>query len=136
MKKLFFKYFKNEDGATAVEFGMVSVLFLVFIFSIIEFSRIYWTMNALEYAIENTARYAMVNKNASDITLVDYARTSMSGMQPDVASLDVTTVKITIGGVSFIEVDGTYKFTTIFPFLPSSMNSIELQSSARAPYAL
>ncbi len=134
--KFFRHYFSHQSGATAVEFGMVSLLFLSFLFGIIELGRVFWTMNALQYAIEDTARYAQVNTDATDAELVAYAATSMSGVTADTAPLTVTTQQTTISGISFIEVNGTYTFTTMVPFLPAAMNTINLTAQSRIPYSL
>jgi len=46
----------NEDGATAVEFGLVAVPFFMLMFAILETALIFFTGQALETAVNNTAR--------------------------------------------------------------------------------
>ena len=129
------RYFFHKKGSVAVEFGMVSMLFLGFLFGIIEFGRLFWTMNALQYAIEDTARYALVNQEATNTELITYATNSMSGVS-NPSALTITTTQVTISGISFIEVNGMYTFTTIIPFLSTLMGTLDMTSQSRIPYSL
>jgi len=130
------KYFREEKGATAVEFGMVSLLFLTFLFGVVEMGRVFWTWNTLQYAIEDTARYAIVHVTATNSDLVAYAASSMAGISADTSRLTVTTANTTISGIQFIEVSGTYAYRSMVPFLPAAINSINLTAQARIPYSL
>lgn len=134
--KNFFRYLKDREGTVAVEFAMVGVLFLTFLFGIIEVGRVFWTWNTLQYAVETTARYAIVHKSATNGDLVTYAANSMSGIKVDASKLSVTTVPTTVSGISFIEVTGTYAYKSIVPFLPAAINSVNLTAKARVPYVL
>lgn len=130
------RYAGDERGSTAVEFGMVSMFFLVMLFGTIELGRIYWTWNALQYAIESTARYALAHQAASNSALATYAAESMAGIQVDTAALTVTTSQTTISGISFIQVNGTYAFHSILPLLPNALNTVTLTAKAQLPYAI
>ncbi|MCE9508435.1 MAG: pilus assembly protein [Alphaproteobacteria bacterium] len=134
--KIFCKYFRNRQGTVAVEFAMVAVLFMTFLFGIIEVGRVFWTWNTLQYAVETTARYAIVHQSATNSDLVTYAANRMSGISVDTSKLSVTTATTTISGISFIEVTGTYAYTSIVPFLPAAMNSINLTAKVKVPYVL
>lgn len=129
-------YFLRDDGATAVEFGMVSLLFISFLFGIIELSRVFWTLNTLQYAIEDTARYALVHEDATNSDLLAHAADSMSGIQVATANLAVTTSTSTIAGIRFIEVQGSYEFEMLVPGLTGVVGPLILTAQARAPYAL
>lgn len=129
-------YFLRDDGATAVEFAMISLLFVSFLFGIIELSRIFWTLNTLQYAIEDTARYAFVNQGATNADLVDHAAASMAGIQVDTAMLTVTTSTTMISGIQFIEVQGSYVFTMLVPTLTDVLGPLNLTAQARLPYSL
>ncbi len=133
--KFLHRYFFHKKGSVAVEFGMVSILFLGFLFGIIEFGRLFWTMNALQYAIEDTARYALVHEDAANTELVTYATNKMSGVS-NPSTLIITTTQVTISGISFIEVNGTYTFTTIIPFLSTLISTLDLTAQSRIPYSL
>ena len=56
------RLWKDTKGATAVEFGMVAVLFLLMIFGTIELGRIFWVYNTMQSALEQTARRFFVDR--------------------------------------------------------------------------
>ncbi len=127
------RYLADRDGATAVEFALISALFFTFIFGIIETGRIFWTMNTLQYAVEQTARYALVNSDATAEELTDVAADSMTGVQVDTTDLNVVVTNTTVSGIDFIEVDGTYAYQLWVPLLPAEMQNMTLTASTRQP---
>ena len=60
----------GEKGATMAEFAVISAVFFMIIFAIIEFGRLFYTHNALTDAARRGARYAAVHKEA-DLTCVE-----------------------------------------------------------------
>jgi len=55
-RKMFRQYKKDKKGATAVEFALVAVPFLVFIFSILEMGMLFLSQTSLKNAVRETAR--------------------------------------------------------------------------------
>ena len=51
----------DPAGAATLEFAIVGTLFLLLLIGIIEVGRGLWTMNALNYAVEQAARCASLN---------------------------------------------------------------------------
>ncbi|MGH6794891.1 MAG: TadE/TadG family type IV pilus assembly protein [Methylocella sp.] len=65
MKRLFFlreraRLRLGNRGATAVEFALIGPSLVLLLFGTIEGGRMLWTQNALQYAVEQAARYAVV----------------------------------------------------------------------------
>src|SRR5438093_10977380 len=60
----------RPEGQTLVEFALVTVLFLMLLFGITEFSRALWTWNAIVHATREGARYAVVEAPTSTDTEV------------------------------------------------------------------
>jgi len=56
----------GERGATMAEFAIISVVFFMIIFGIIEFGRLFYTHNALTDAARRGARYAVLHDNATN----------------------------------------------------------------------
>ncbi len=54
----------DRTGVATLEFALVGSLFFIFIFGVIEVGRGLWTMNALNYAVQQAARCASVNSTA------------------------------------------------------------------------
>lgn len=55
---------RSREGATALEFGLVALPFLMLVFGTIEVSRVVWTQSAMQFAVEKAARCAAVNASA------------------------------------------------------------------------
>ncbi len=60
-------FFRKEGGITAVEFAIVAPVFFMFIFGIVDFSRMLWQYNKFEKAAQFGVRSAAV----SDLVAVD-----------------------------------------------------------------
>jgi Flp pilus assembly protein TadG len=59
---------KNQCGATAVEFALVLIVFLMFLLGVLDFSRMLWTWNAATEATRWGARTSVVcNKGAAAV---------------------------------------------------------------------
>jgi Flp pilus assembly protein TadG len=54
----------DRAGATMVEFAIAASLFLLLILGVVEGGRGLWTMNALNYAVQQAARCASINATA------------------------------------------------------------------------
>lgn len=55
-RRLLGRFRRNQDGATAVEFGMVAIPFFALMFAIFETGLLFWTTQALEEAVSQTSR--------------------------------------------------------------------------------
>ncbi len=115
-------------GATAVEFAIVAPLFLVMVYGVMEVGRALWIKSTMQFAVEETTRYAMVNTSASTSTLVTYAYTKLSGMN----STGITfTATLTTGTPNFMTVAGTYDFTALVSLV--ELPDFTLNASSRVP---
>ena len=50
------QFWKRQDGATAVEFGLIALPFFALLFAILETALGFWTTQALETAVANASR--------------------------------------------------------------------------------
>ena len=50
-----------QGGASAAEFAIVFPMFFLLLFGIVEFARLFWSANTLQYAVAQGARYAMTS---------------------------------------------------------------------------
>ena len=87
----------QQKGQTLVEFALVTVIFFVVLFGIIEFSRALWTYNTIVQATRAGARFAVVEvPTASDIEVqrfVAYHNSTGSGT-PVVPGLGTSNVSV------------------------------------------
>lgn len=54
--RLFARFRRSEDGATAVEFAMISAPFFALLLAIVETALMFWTSQVLEEAVSETSR--------------------------------------------------------------------------------
>ena len=59
---------RSQDGAAAVEFAIVSLLFITFVMAILEFSRLLWVKQAISDVAVRAARCATVGNADSSIS--------------------------------------------------------------------
>ena len=129
----------DRRGVAAIEFGIVIVPLLLFMFGIIEFSRAFWAKEALQQTAVDTARCMGLGLSTSGCT-------STSGGQAYAVSvgntwgLTIPTSNVTIttatscGGVSgFVTVHITYTFKTVVPDLIAGLFNDTLYASACFP---
>jgi len=133
LKQIIKNFIHDRTGATAVEFAFVSMGFLMFVFGIFEVGRIYWSWNTLQYAVENSTRYALTHENALEEELQDYVRSEMRGLRTNAGNPEINVSWEEVSGVNFIKITAVYDFDVITPLLPERLNSLDLTSTSRLP---
>ncbi len=119
-------------GSVAIEFAVLLPVFLALIYGLFEFSRIAWTQSTLEYAVEEAARFAMVNPSASKTEITAVANDSATGL--DAAETQFTANFVTLGGGQFVTVNGTYNFVPIVKIV--GIGTFNITSTAQMPIVL
>jgi Flp pilus assembly protein TadG len=129
----------DRRGVAAIEFGIVIVPLLLFMFGIIEFSRAYWAKEALQQTAVNTARCMGLGLSTSGCTSTSggqaYAVSvgNTWGLTIPTSNVTITTAT-TCGGVSgFVTVHITYTFKTVVPDLIAGLFNDTLYASACFP---
>jgi len=114
-------------GATAVEFAIVAPLFLTMMVGVFELSRAMWIKASMQYAVEETARYALVNTSKTTSELATYAQTALAntGVTTSGMSFNVT------GDGTYADIQVTYTFQTVTTLLP--FPSLTLTAKSRVP---
>ena len=98
---------RGSSGSVAVEFALLLPVYILFILGIIEFGRMIWIRNTMEFAAETAARYGAVT-GATEAQIEAYALTQLTGMD----SLTISFTGTTVAG-NIVTVVGTHDFTTI-----------------------
>jgi len=115
------RLFAERTGNTAVEFAIILPAFLSVFLGIMEFGRLMWTKNALNYSVEEAARCAAINATLCGTqALVQTYASNRSGLT--FPSPDFTLSSPACG----TEVSGTYPFTFVVPVVTVS---VTLQAS-------
>ncbi len=122
---------RTRAGATAVEFAFVAPLFLIMVLGVIEMSRAMWIKSTMQFAVDETARFVIVNTSASSTTLETYAQTTLTDTGMDSTGMTFDAASATISTVTFVTITATYNFTVLIGYVP--FPDITLTASSRIP---
>lgn len=100
------------DGIAAVEFALLSPVFLLMLLGAVEFGRMLWTQSTLQQAVEAAARCASVSCSGN---IPSYAASQMYGMT--VSSSVFTLTASPNGNCGGNEVSASLPFTFAAPKL-------------------
>jgi Flp pilus assembly protein TadG len=99
---------RDQRGAAAIEFGLVAPVFFALVLGIVDIGRYMWTLNTMQYAIDDAVRAGVVRQ-----------------MEPDEVEARVTTslTHISLGGLavealptsSTLEVTAQATYAFLFP---------------------
>lgn len=130
----FFKnYFCKNDGAVAAEFSFVVIPFILLVFGVMEAGRMGLAFNGAQYAIEETSRYAALNDDLSDAEFQTYAEDQLSSMFVRPASFNLSSSRITSGGVNFVQVSADYSHATMAGGLLGDFGNVNFSTYSRKP---
>lgn len=118
-------------GTAAIEFAFVAPVFLIMVMGIFEMGRAMWIKATMQYALEETARYAIVNASASTATLESYAAAKISGIFINSGAVTVSASTSISGGVTYMLITASYPFNTLVPIV--KLPSVTLQARSQIP---
>lgn len=134
MIKLIRSWVKQEQGSTTVEFSMIGVGFFLMMFGVLELGRMAWTSNVVDYAADEAARYAVLHQDALPSEVEEFAKDTMKSFLVSPDDADISVSNTSVSGIDFIEVSGSYTFTTFaLAMFPSSFSSVTLDFMSRRP---
>lgn len=114
------QHLQRQDGVAAIEFAIVSMVFLVILFGILTYGYIYGMDQSMNHAAEEGARAAIATTTeaAAITTAHDTAYSRLHSYQPSLQSGDVVaTVADCDSGFRCITVTITYPWSTR-PIIP------------------
>ena len=113
-------FIRARRGAVAIEFALGLPIFLAMIYGVFEFGRIYWTQNTMEFAVEEAARFTMVNPNATNGQITAVVEDKAAGLDTARINVDIVFEAATGGSTAsrgFVKITGTYKYFPIIPLV-------------------
>jgi Flp pilus assembly protein TadG len=120
-----FRLGRDQRGVAAVEFGMIAPIFLALLVGVIDVGRYMWTLNTMQYAIDQAVRAGVVQKlEVEEVT--DLVKTSLAGLDPDSVTVDVESDASTLS----ITADTNYTF--LFP-ISSFMSATTISLRTEMP---
>lgn len=126
------RLWRNSRGAAAVEFAFVAPAFLMLTFGGIEIGRAMFLKASMQYAVEEAARYAMINTSATNTQIQNYAKGSLF-FTSQVNGMTIVSSSQTVSGVTYVTITATYAFQSLAPYLPFNVSGGTLNAKARVP---
>jgi Flp pilus assembly protein TadG len=141
---------REEDGATAVEFAIVFPVFFLLLFTIFELARLVWTVNSLQYAVAQGARYVTMSPSGNSKPTTgtcaspvpdNYKTAVQTYLQKQLTAYRASAIaSVPLASVSCgtstspptvtITVKATYDFNFILSSLVASLGTLTLQQQA------
>lgn len=119
---------RNCAGSTAVEFAMVLPVLLAVVMGVLEFGRAMWLRHDMQFAVEEAARFALVNDTATTTAISAVASSRLAAVGPGGGDVTIGTAL----DAAAVTVTATSDFQTLVPgLLPSG--AITLTARARLP---
>jgi len=120
------RFLSNEAGASAIEFALLALPFVLLLFGIIEFGRAFWAREVLQSVANKGARCMGVlhpscasGSSFNEGSTKAYIRNEAGAMLvslPD-SAIDLNNAATCAGVSGFSEVRLTYQFQTVVPLL-------------------
>lgn len=105
-----------KRGATAVEFGLIVPVMLVFVIGTFEISRALMIKNVMQFAVEEAGRYAIVNTSMTTSEITTYAESIVTSFTP--SGIVYTATTETVGTLNFMDIQATYTFVEAIGLIP------------------
>ena len=90
------RFVRNASGAAAVEFAIISVVFILMIFGIIYMGIILHTNATLQWAVENSVRSAVIAENTTQTQMT----TKVNGFLTSVNMPSADSVSYSVAGTT------------------------------------
>ncbi|MBI3418987.1 MAG: pilus assembly protein [Proteobacteria bacterium] len=108
MKAFLHKAFRDQTGATALEFAFCAPLFLMFVFALFSFSQMYWIWNTMDYAVNEAGRYVMAHTSASASDIQDKIKSNLMGIKDTDITVNISDTSI--NGAPFKQIQASYSY--------------------------
>jgi Flp pilus assembly protein TadG len=122
---------RDRGGASAVEFAFAMPILIMLLIGVFEFGRLFWTWTTIQYAAEQTGRYAMSKPTATPADLTAYLRNRLPGVSS--AAVDIDVSPETVDGVNYMVIVTRFNFSflNLFP-----VSSVDLEGRSRVPMVI
>jgi Flp pilus assembly protein TadG len=120
---------RDESGAAAVEFALISTVLITLIFGIFNTGWAIYCGADVRHAIERSARIYIAKPTATETEL----RTAIEShlMTVPLSDVALTVTKPTVSGAQVAQIAWTYNYTISIPFIPTVV--VPLGSQIIAP---
>ena len=127
-------YTRDEDGAAAIEFALIAIPFFMIMLGIFETGRAMWTMNTVQYAVEDAGRYASINEGLAGSEIEEYAEDKLRSMAIAYTDMAVSSSTYSEYGIDWVEITVTYELEPLLgSFIPFETELFTFESSVKKP---
>jgi Flp pilus assembly protein TadG len=125
------RLFRDRRGASAVEFAFAMPVLIMLLVGVFEFGRLFWTWTTIQYAAEQTGRFAMSKPTATPAELIAYLRNKLPGVSS--GAVDISVSPETVDGVNYMLIITRFNFSflSLFPIDP-----VDLEGRSRVPMVI
>lgn len=129
---MFARFAKDEGGASAAEFALISPLFITLLFGIFQLGWALHCASSVRYALEESARTVMLNEalTASDVETAMRDKLARFA-DPDIA-VDIVEDS-SQAGMELVHLNATYVHQLAVPFLPEWELTFQQTASVARP---
>lgn len=120
---------REEDGAAAVEFAIVSVAFLMFLFAIAYVGIIVYTNATLQWAVERGSRLAAIDPNVTQSTVSSAINSYLTAARAPTATVSYSVT--TSGTMKTGNISATFDRTYTVPLIKTF--SIRYRATTSVP---
>lgn len=120
---------RNCHASAAVEFALLAPVILTVLIGTIEAGRAVWVRNTLQFAAEETARFSMLNRAASNGEISSHALSRLAGL--DAAAVQVNVAREYASGTEFVEIELAMEFAWVVSLINGE--PMRLAGSSRVP---
>jgi Flp pilus assembly protein TadG len=123
----------DRRGAAAVELAVAGPFLILALVGLMEAARMLWTSHTLQYAVDETGRYAMIHRTGDTGALTTFLQSKLGGSDP---ALVIEVTQSTTAGITYVNIaarkpfdfagglfgglESTVGGATSVPLLPSS----------------
>ena len=124
------RFCSATGGASALEFALILPVFAAMLFGSIQMGLAYYYAGSVQYALERTARLAMVDQDMSTGQVQSAFANELSTFTTQNIQLSYTVDSS--GDVPIAQFSATYEHEFVIPFVPSF--TIDFPVETRVPY--
>ena len=117
----------EESGATAVEFALVSIAFITFVFGIAYSAIMLHSHTALQWAVETTVRRAAIEPNVTQTDLQTDVNALLTSSHMPNATISYSVAAV--GTVNVATLTATFTRTYTIPFVATFNTTFSATSS-------
>ncbi len=129
---MFARFAKDEGGASAAEFALISPIFIALMFGVFQFGWALHCASSVRYALEESARTVMLNETLTAQDVEAAMRNKLAQLADPEIAIDIVEDSTQLG-MELVHLNATYVHHMTVPFLPVWELTFEQTASVARP---